>query len=454
MRLCVNSQGERMDSDRIGPVADDLNVLTVIASESYENFSRSLQTEFAEAVSLRPKTVDPGLFEGRELHDEAGGTLKITRELALKINDDLVRKGYVAAGQYTDTYWQDRKNGALKLQADVAPYGAEMLAILDSVHDPNVLQPKNARDRNVILTLDRAKRDSEAFRRLWARINAKSAYTVKFSESELIDKAITALNTKLHTQKIYFTVQTGRLENIESREKLLSGTSFVQLKEKEQRSQAAAASCIKYDLLGKIVAETNLTRATVAAILKGIAPDIFSQYHDNPEDFIIKASHLINEAKATIIIQHITYNKLDATYAADIFTDPAMRGQLGKNAIRARKHLYDYVIYDSENERRFAEKLDRQDNEVEIYIKLPNKFYIPTPVGNYNPDWAIAFYEGKVMHIYFVAETKGSLDSLELRAMEKAKIACARKHFEAISSETVKYDVVNDYADLLNKVLI
>jgi len=454
MRLCVNSQGERMDADRIGLLANDLNVLTVIASESYEDFSRGLQTELAEAVSLRPKTVDANLFEGHELHDEAGNTLKITRELSLKINDDMVKKGYVALGQFTEKYWNDRKNGTLELQENVAPYGADMLNIFDSVFDPNALKPGDARNNNVTLTLDKEKRDSETFKKLWAQINAKSAYTVKFSENELIDKAITALNKKLHTQKIYFTVQSGRLENIESREKLVSGESFIQLKEKEQQLRVSADSSIKYDLLGKIVVETNLTRATVAAILKGIAPDVFNQYHDNPEDFIIKASHLINEEKATIIIQHITYNKLDSIYDADIFTDPTMRGQLGKNAIPAQKHLYDYVIYDSDNERKFAEKLDKQDNEVEVYVKLPSKFYISTPVGKYNPDWAIAFYEGKVKHIYFVAETKGGLDSLELRAIEKAKIVCTRKHFEAISSENVKYDVVSSYDDLLNKVFI
>ncbi len=452
MRLCVNSQGERMDGDRIGPLANELNVLTVIASESYENFSRGLQTELAEAVSLRPKIVDPRLFEGHELHDEAGGALKITPGLALKINDDLVKKGYVAVGKFTEKYWNDRKNGSFELHEEVARYGADMFKILDSVYDPNALKPDDARNNNVTLTLDEEKRNSETFKKLWAQINAKSAYTVKFSESELIGKAIKALNEKLHTQKIYFTVQSGRLENIKSREKLACGESFTQLKEKALR--VSANSSIKYDLLGKIVAETNLTRATIAAILKGINPNVFNQYHDNPEDFIIKASNLINEEKATIIIQHIAYNKLDSIYDTDIFTAPIMRGQLGKNAVPAKKHLYDYVIYDSDNERKFAEKLDKKDNEVEVYVKLPNNFYISTPVGKYNPDWAVAFYEGKVKHVYFVAETKGSLNSLELRAIEKAKIECARKHFEAISSDNVKYDIVLNYSDLMNKVLI
>lgn len=186
------------------------------------------------------------------------------------------------------------------------------------------------------------------------------------------------------------------MENIESREKLVRGDSFIQMRGKEQKLRLPADCSSKYDLLGKIVAETNLTRATVAAILKGIAPDEFSQYHDNPEDFILKAVHIINEEKATIIVQHVTCNKLDSAYDSDIFTDPAMRGQLDKNAIRARKHLYDYVICDSDNEREFAEKLDKQDNEVEIYVKLPKKFHISTPVGKYNPDWAIAFHDEKV----------------------------------------------------------
>ncbi len=143
---------------------------------------------------------------------------------------------------------------------------------------------------------------------------------------------------------------------------------------------------------------------------------------------------------------------MDARYDTDIFTEPAIKGKLGTNAMKATKHLYDHIVYNSTNEKTFAEKLDTS-NDVAVYVKLPDGFYISTPVGHYNPDWAIAFYEGNVKHIYFVAETKGSMSSMQLRLVEEAKIHCAREHFRAISGDNVVYDVVDSYTSLMEKVM-
>lgn len=209
---------------------------------------------------------------------------------------------------------------------------------------------------------------------------------------------------------------------------------------------------MKYDLVGKLVEETKLTRKDIIAILRGIQKPVFEQFKDNPEEFIIKAAALINDEKATAIIQHITYDVLDERYGTEVFTDPTIRGKLGVNAMKAKKHLYDHVVFDSTNERDFAAELDT-NTDVAVYVKLPDGFYISTPVGHYNPDWAIAFYEGKVKHIYFVAETKGSMSSMQLRLIEESKIHCAREHFKAISSDSVVYDVVDSYQSLLNKVM-
>lgn len=179
---------------------------------------------------------------------------------------------------------------------------------------------------------------------------------------------------------------------------------------------------------------------------------VFNQFKDNPEEFIIQAGKLINNEKATAIIQHITYDVLDDKYDTDIFTDATIKGKLDVNAMKADKHLFDHIIYDSTNERKFAQELDVA-SDVAVYVKLPDGFYISTPVGHYNPDWAIAFKEGTVKHIYFVAETKGSMDTLELRGIEDAKIHCAREHFKAISGDNVVYDVVDSYQALLDKVM-
>lgn len=211
----------------------------------------------------------------------------------------------------------------------------------------------------------------------------------------------------------------------------------------------AVSSGVKYDLVGKLVEETGLTRKDIIAILTGIEKNVFDMFKYNPEEFIIKAAKLINDEKAATIIDHITYDKTKNHYNMDVFTDNTIKGKMDVNAMRAKKHLYDHIIYDSTNERKFAENLDT-DKNVAVYVKLPNGFYISTPVGRYNPDWAIAFYEGTVKHIYFVAETKGSMSSLQLRLIEDTKIKCARKHFKAISKDDVVYDVIDGYDALLN----
>ena len=204
-------------------------------------------------------------------------------------------------------------------------------------------------------------------------------------------------------------------------------------------------------MIGKLVDETGLTRKAIIQILQGIKPITFNQFKDNPEEFIIKASNLINDQKATAIIEHITYDVLDEKYDTDVFTDPTIKGRLGVNAMKAKKHLYNHIIYDSTNEEKFASELDT-NKDVAVYVKLPDGFYINTPVGHYNPDWAIAFYEGTVKHIYFVAETKGSMNSMQLRLIEESKIHCAKEHFKAISNGEVVYDVVDSYKTLLDMV--
>jgi type III restriction enzyme len=233
----------------------------------------------------------------------------------------------------------------------------------------------------------------------------------------------------------------------------LSGDSFKKEKSGTYgETKIAVNTSVKYDLVGKIVEETGLTRKAVIQILTGIQPLVFNQFKDNPEEFIIQAAKLINNEKATAIIQHITYDVLEDKYDTDLFTDATIKGKLDVNAMKADKHLFDHVVYDSTNEHKFANELEAS-REVVVYVKLPDGFFISTPVGHYNPDWAIAFKEGTVKHIYFVAETKGSMESFDLRGIEDAKIHCAREHFKAISGDNVIYDVVDGYQALLEKVM-
>jgi type III restriction enzyme len=421
----------------------NVNVLTVIANESYDSFAKGLQSEIAEAVADRPRKVEAKLFAE-----------KFGEDTATAIHESLIENGYVKRGELTEKYYEDKKNGILEIPDEVADRVAEVIAVLDSVYDPNANKPENARKNNVEVTLDRSKLDSKAFRELWSRINGRSYYIVGFDEDELVGKVVAELNKRLRVSKIYFKVEKGeQAKTIESKEQLQAGEAFVRanILREEVAPYAAmkASNSVRYDLVGKIVAETGLTRKAVTAILVGIERAIFDQFGDNPEEFIIRSANIINEQKATAIIEHITYDKLTEVFSTDIFTEPDLKkGALGVNAMQANRHLYDYVIYDSANERDFASELESHSGEVEVYVKLPRGFYINTPVGKYNPDWAIAFHEGKVKHVYFVAETKGDMSSMELREIEKAKAHCAREHFRAISGENVKYDVVDSYDKL------
>lgn len=453
LRLCVNQEGERMDTNVLGNDVHNVNVLTVIASESYDSFAKGLQNEIAEAVADRPKAVTAELFIGKVIKDDKGNEQVVDGDTGRAIHFDLIVNGYIdKKGVLTDKYYEDKANGELKVAEEVADSAASVIEIIDSIYDNRSVGIEDARKNNVELEVDEDKLAMPEFKALWNKINSKSVYVVDFDTDELIRKSINSLDKKLIVSKIYFKVETGSMEQIKSKEELTSGVSFVKEESSSCGNVIAASSNVKYDLIGKLVDETGLTRKAIIQILQGIQPATFNQFKNNPEEFIIKVAALINDEKATAIIQHITYEVMDEKYSTDVFTDPTIKGRLGVNAMKAKKHLYDHIVYDSSNEQAFATELDTNTN-VAVYVKLPDGFYISTPVGHYNPDWAIAFYEGTVKHIYFIAETKGSMNSMQLRLIEESKIHCAREHFKAISSGEVVYDVVDSYKTLLEKVM-
>lgn len=452
LRLCVNMDGERMDTTVLGEDVHNINVLTVVANESYESFAKELQCEIAEAIADRPRIVNTDLFKNKVVVSNTGEEQVIDIDLAQTIYEDLICNGYVKKGNLTDKFYEDKNNGTLTVAEEIVDYKDVIISILDNIYNPNAFKPENARANNVELHVVDDKMNKKEFQELWKKINIKSVYTVDFEPEELIRNAVEALNKELRVSKIFFKVEEGAMKDIKTKEELLLGNSFVRETSDYKVVNVHANSNVKYDLVGKIVAETGLCRKDIVSILKAINKPVFEQFADNPEEFIIKAANIINEQKATAIVQHITYNKLDEIYGTDVFTEPTLKGKLGINAMKATRHLYDHILYDSTNEKIFAEKLDTNIN-VAVYVKLPSGFFINTPVGHYNPDWAIAFTEGSVKHIYFVAETKGNVSSMELRKIETAKLDCARAHFKAISSEAVKYEVVDSYEKLMTEVM-
>lgn len=451
MRLCVNQQGERQDSDLLGDGVYDINILTVIANESYKDFSEALQKELAESITSRALLVNADLFIGKTIVKANGEKQTLSSSQAATIMEELISAGYVKKQKLTDKYFEEKKSGSLMLDEWQGEQEA-IFKILDKVFDPEVLKVDNGRGKKTAI-FQKERFDKKEFQDLWKRINSKTYYEVDFETEELINRAVHGLNSSLHVTEIHIAITTGSLANIKSKEELEAGRAMQVSKKQNIKVKEAVASGVRYDLLGELVQRTGLKRSTIATILHRIKGETFGMYRKNPEEFIIRAGNIINEQKAISVIEHITYHKMEQHYEGNIFSEQELRGRIGIDAIQSEKSLYDLVVVDSQGiEKQFAEQLEQQQ-AVEVYTKLPRGFYINTPVGKYNPDWAIVFREGEMKHIYFVAETKGSEEVTQLRAVEHAKIECASRHFASISNSQIKFGVVKNYSTLYNKVM-
>ena len=452
MRLCVNQKGERQDADVLGDHVFDTNILTVIASESYEDFAKKLQTEMAEACADRPTVITPNLFEDKTYTMEDGTNGKLDINQARAIYNELIRQDYVNdEGTLTARYFDDKRNGSLDFGKS-NDMKDSIIAILDTVFTRSIVKPEDGRKPK----LAKFQKDNFAkkeFQELWKRINRRTYYQVNFDTSDLVKKSVKAVDDLLKVTEIRIVVEGGSMENIRDKESLEAGVAMTQGNIRTIHLTEAVGKGVTYDLIGQLVSATGLTRKTIVEILKGIKPATFCMFKMNPEEFIIKTARIINDCKALAVIQCIKYEKLNDEFSTDIFTENALRGKLGVNAIESVKSLYDLVVLDSMGtEKNFAESLEHEDDVV-VYTKLPRGFYINTPMGKYNPDWAVAFREGSVKHVYFIAETKGTDDlPSDLRGTENSKIECARKHFAAISEKDVIFDVVKNYQKLFDVV--
>lgn len=455
LRLCVNQGGNRMDIQALGESIHDINTLTVVASESYKTFVTDLQSDIKTVLYDRPTEATSEYFKGKYVKVDGEPTL-IDDKTANDIEFYLIQNGYVDMDRkVTDKYREDIKNGTVAdLPEKLKPMAEGIHMLIQSVYDDSVLKDMfsdghESKVKDNPLNENFAKKE---FLALWREINHKYAYTVEFDSDELIKKSIEHINDKLFISELQYTTTIGRQKSEINEYELSRGDSFVRESSGTYTLKHAEVSQIKYDLIGKIAEATTLTRKTISKILQGIRIDKLYMFQNNPEEFITKVSRLINEQKATMIVEHISYDTIEGEYDSTIFT-AEKNTQSFEKAFLAKKAIQDYVFTDGvaekSIERKFAEDLDAAE-EVCVYAKLPRTFQIPTPVGNYSPDWAIAFYEGKVKHIFFVAETKGTMESLELRPIEQAKISCAKKLFNEMSTSKVRYHDVDSYQSLLN----
>ncbi|MCA0200157.1 MAG: DEAD/DEAH box helicase family protein [Proteobacteria bacterium] len=452
LRLSVNQQGDRMDHPAI---VHDVNILTVVASESYKDFVAALQKDISDSLSARPRVANEDYFTGKVLKTPAGD-VQVTPQLAKQIYRYLVKNDYTDdSDRIAGTYHDAKKAGTLAdLPDDLKPHAEQVFQLIDSVFSASQL-PDIGDDRRPKKNPLNANFEKQEFKALWSRINRKAAYSVEFDSDELVQKAVKEIDASLRVTPLQYTIQHGEQAAAVTYDGIKEGNAFTLKATETETNRNSIHSAVKYDLIGKLAEGTQLTRRTVAEVLKGINVAVFAQFKTNPESFIAEATRLINEQKATVIIEHLAYDPVEDKFDLDIFTAGQTKQDFSKAGDKLQRHIYDYVLTDSNIERSFVKELDTS-SDVVVYAKLPRGFLIPTPVGDYNPDWAISFKEGVVKHIYFVAETKGSMSTMELREIEKTKIKCARKFFDEMNRryapENVKYDVVDSFGKLMEVV--
>ena len=466
LRLCINRHGDRQDERLLGSQVQKVNQLTVIAADGYRDFVADLQQGIREELYDRPTVATAEYFIGKMLVLDAdavtGGetgaeSVTVSEKQGRGIYNYLVRNEYVDDdGHITDKYREDREANTLApLTESIAALGAAVHALVAGIFDPHALDGM-IRDGNETKVSDNPLNDNfykAEFKRLWQLIQHKYAYTVDFDGEELARNAIVHIDDKMFVTRLQYTVTTGQQESDFTAAKLKSGAGFVAEKSRTYTLDGGAGTAVKYDVIGKIAAGAKLTRRTAAKIVAGVRPAVFAMLQNNPEEFIAKAIRLINEEKAAMIVEEITYNRTEGVYDSAIFT--VEKNSDFSRAYHAKKNVQSYLFADGyakdgkSVERRMAERMDTAD-EVCVYAKLPKGFHIPTPVGNYSPDWAIAFNKGMVKHIFFIAETKGTMESLQLKPIEQAKIKCAKKLFASLSDDDVVYHEVDSYQSLLD----
>lgn len=444
LRIAVDRNGVRQDKELLGDEVHNINVLTVIANESYSDFTGALQRETRDALRERAVKATLSYFEGKTITVEGQPHVVTDRE-ASRIMVWLEDNEYIDdAGNITPKYHADVAAEA------VAPYGNQLAPmaegvtlLINSIFDPNLLKEMTGDGNKTKLPEPRLNANfaKPEFQALWNAINRQYVYTVSYDTAELVKNAILHLNTD------ELKVRTLRYIKIEGQQDAQEVTEFGNTKSTSNELTDVSTSSVKYDLIGQVAKGANITRRTAAKILQGLRPAKLALFRNNPEEFILKVVQIIREQKATMIVDHIHYHLTDGKYDSDIFT-AASRADFDK-AVETSKHITDYVVSDSKGERDFAHDLDEAE-EVVVYAKLPRSFQIPTPVGNYAPDWAIAMQKGAVKHIFFIAETKGSLQSMQLNAIENAKIDCCTQLFNEISTDNVKYHKVTCYQDLID----
>ncbi len=418
LRLAVNQDGERV-------FGFDVNTLTVMANESYEDFARQLQKEIEEDTGIRFGVVEAHSFANIPVRQADGSLGHFGVERSEEVFEYLIEKDYLdSRGRVQDSLRVALKEGTLELPEGVAEKeDAEIKAFLTKI--AGHLNVRDADERTRV-KLNKAVLLSPEFQELWDRIKYRTTFRVDFDPEELIQACADEIRKSLVVGKAKFVVRKSTAEIDRG------GVRMDEVREKVYRYDATDFDLP--DIVTYLQNETNLTRRSIVEILRRSGK--LEQFTWNPQKFIEKASELIRHQMRLFIVDGIKYQKIGETavYAQELFEDQELYGYLEKNMLAAEKCVYDHVVYDSEVEHEFAEAFEGSD-DVKVYAKLPSWFKIETPLGSYNPDWAVVVEQNGARRLYFVVESKGSLLKGDLRVTEQAKIDCGKQHFAALGTD-------------------
>ena len=450
MRLCVDKRGVRQDFELIGSQVHEINKLTVVASESYETFAKGLQEEIASSLKDRPQKAEVKFFTGQLLKNEKDEEHRLTEEDANKINKFLFKNNVIDENdKITDIGRELIDRNEVPLPEHLVYFKDPILNLLRSIYSDVSIKAEDER-KTIILNTNKNFKKKE-FQDLWEKINIKTVYEVKFDTEKLIKESVNKINRNLHVSEKTYEIRTGVLED-GSKKEMEDGSLMVESQRENFKLKSNNFSNAIYDIIGEIEAITNLTRKTIVDILKLISSEKFYLIHKNPEEFIAKLGVLINDVKASLIINNIVYHKTEERYDSKVvFSNDKT---VLRDSELLKKHIYDYLTTSSNPSKIESNFVRELENSVEVivYAKLPQSFYISTPEAKYSPDWAIVFDKDKARHIYFIAETKGSDSDMDLREIEKLKIHCAEKHFEAIGNGIIKFAKISTFDKLLEIV--
>lgn len=461
LRIALNQNGTRQDLSVLGKEFFDVNKLTVIANDSYDNFVRGLQEEYKQNIYERPSKADEQYFISKFIINcETGEKTQISKEQSHSIYRWLLKNDYIDDNDnVTDKFKEDlSKDSVESLPIELIPYKESIINLVSKVGTKGEIDIENGNKPVINNSLNSNFRTKE-FQELWNNINHKYSYRVSFDSNELIKNCINSIKANLTSvTRLKYNVVTGQQNNQITKMDLDNKNSFSQERSGSysENIDASHSTSAKYDLIYNIAKKTNLIRKTISNILIG-TKETLRFFKENPEEYINKVSELINQQKASVIVNHISYYPMEDRFESDIFNESHKDFDSNK-VFESKKAIQDYVFVDGNAkngnsiEMNFAKQLEAQ-KDVKVYAKLPSKFYIPTPMGKYTPDWAIVFENDKSREIYFIAETKGSLDSLELRAVEKGKINCAKSLYNKEGSK-LHYEQVTKFDDLYNSIAI